>query len=143
MMFLWALCKRPPSTEGSWPSCCESNNDPGGVPFGVYAIAQNFNIPIQVQPQIFMTLCLISWAQTLRYHRYARWILTSSYEKRRLNFLQEVARLEGFTGCGGGGRCVCRRGSCLDSHSDCEGFPYPLDDIPPGALADSRTAANL
>ncbi|KAK3906600.1 hypothetical protein C8A05DRAFT_11673, partial [Staphylotrichum tortipilum] len=47
MMFLWALC---------------------GVPFGVYAIAQNFNIPIQVQPQIFMVLCLISWAQILRYH---------------------------------------------------------------------------
>ncbi len=53
-------------------SGCKPNNGPGGVPFGVYAIAQNFNIPIQVQPQIFMTLCLISWAQTLRYHRYAR-----------------------------------------------------------------------
>ncbi|KAK0628698.1 hypothetical protein B0T17DRAFT_588746 [Bombardia bombarda] len=47
MMFLWALC---------------------GVPFGTYAIAQNFNIPLQVQPQAFMCLCLISWAQTLIYH---------------------------------------------------------------------------
>ncbi|KAK4117444.1 hypothetical protein N656DRAFT_804157 [Canariomyces notabilis] len=50
MMFLWAL---------------------SGVPFGVYSVAQNFNIPLQVQPQIFLTLCLVSWAQTLLYHR--RW----------------------------------------------------------------------
>ncbi|KAK4102137.1 hypothetical protein N658DRAFT_566259 [Parathielavia hyrcaniae] len=47
MMFLWALC---------------------GVPFGVYAVAQNFNIPLQVQPQVFMALCLIAWAQILIYH---------------------------------------------------------------------------
>ncbi|KAK4229967.1 hypothetical protein QBC38DRAFT_358285, partial [Podospora fimiseda] len=47
MMFLWSIC---------------------GVPFGVYNVAQNFNIPLQVQPQCFMTFCLISWAQTLRYH---------------------------------------------------------------------------
>ncbi|KAI9814541.1 MAG: hypothetical protein M1832_005721 [Thelocarpon impressellum] len=47
MMFLWALC---------------------GVPFGVYAVVQNFNIPIQVQPQMFCALALISWAQTLVYH---------------------------------------------------------------------------
>ncbi|KAJ2894020.1 hypothetical protein MKZ38_008022 [Zalerion maritima] len=46
MMFLWAV---------------------SGLPFGVYAVAQNFNIPIQVQPQIFMALTLISWAQTLIY----------------------------------------------------------------------------
>ncbi|KAH6630283.1 hypothetical protein B0J18DRAFT_96092 [Chaetomium sp. MPI-SDFR-AT-0129] len=50
MMFLWALC---------------------GLPFGVYAISQNFNIPLQVQPQVFMALCLVSWAQILRYHN--RW----------------------------------------------------------------------
>ncbi|KAK4042189.1 hypothetical protein C8A01DRAFT_14199, partial [Parachaetomium inaequale] len=47
MMFLWALC---------------------GLPFGVYAVAQNFNIPLQVQPQIFMALCLVAWAQILRYN---------------------------------------------------------------------------
>ncbi|KAK4124948.1 hypothetical protein N657DRAFT_570809, partial [Parathielavia appendiculata] len=47
MMFLWALC---------------------GVPFGVYAVVQNFNIPLQVQPQIFMALCLVAWAQILIYH---------------------------------------------------------------------------
>ncbi|KAK3330939.1 hypothetical protein B0H66DRAFT_598461 [Apodospora peruviana] len=46
MMFIWALC---------------------GVPFGVYAVAQNFNIPLQVQPHCFMFFCLISWAQTLVY----------------------------------------------------------------------------
>ncbi|KUI73477.1 hypothetical protein VM1G_08851 [Cytospora mali] len=48
MMFLWALC---------------------GVPFGTYSVVQNFNIPIQVQPQVFMLLCLTSWAQTLIYSR--------------------------------------------------------------------------
>lgn len=48
MMFLWALC---------------------GVPFGVYAIVQNFNIPIQIQPQCFCILCLTSWAQCLLYGR--------------------------------------------------------------------------
>ncbi|KAI0505652.1 PQ-loop-domain-containing protein [Xylaria bambusicola] len=46
MMFLWALC---------------------GVPFGVYAIVQNFNIPIQVQPQAFGILCIINWGQILLY----------------------------------------------------------------------------
>ncbi|KAK3366993.1 hypothetical protein B0T24DRAFT_534919, partial [Lasiosphaeria ovina] len=48
MMFMWALC---------------------GVPFGVYSIAQNFNIPLQVQPNAFMGLCLVGWAQTLVYHK--------------------------------------------------------------------------
>lgn len=50
MMFLWAAC---------------------GVPFGAYSIIQNFNVPIQVQPQCFMGLCLVSWAQVLVYGR--RW----------------------------------------------------------------------
>ncbi|KAI1492929.1 PQ loop repeat-domain-containing protein [Biscogniauxia mediterranea] len=53
MMFLWAIC---------------------GVPFGTYAIVQKFNIPLQVQPQIFMVLCAISWAQTLLYfHKWELW----------------------------------------------------------------------
>jgi hypothetical protein len=47
MMFIWALC---------------------GVPFGIYAIVQKFNVPIQVQPQCFMSLCLVSWCQILVYH---------------------------------------------------------------------------
>ncbi|CAK7203779.1 hypothetical protein SEUCBS139899_006526 [Sporothrix eucalyptigena] len=46
MMFLWGVC---------------------GVPFGAYAIIQNFNIPIQVQPQVFMSLCMIAWVQILVY----------------------------------------------------------------------------
>ncbi|PMD63345.1 uncharacterized protein K444DRAFT_661358 [Hyaloscypha bicolor E] len=57
MMFLWAIC---------------------AVPFGAYSIAQNFNIPIQVQPQVFGTFCLVSWAQTLIYHdRWPVWKATS------------------------------------------------------------------
>lgn len=56
VMFLWALC---------------------GVPFGVYTVVQNFNIPIQVQPQVFMVLCLVSWAQTLIYqNKWRVWTTT-------------------------------------------------------------------
>jgi uncharacterized protein with PQ loop repeat len=47
MMFLWAVC---------------------GPPFGVYAVVQNFNLPIQIQPQIFTALALVCWAQILIYH---------------------------------------------------------------------------
>ncbi|KAG0634936.1 PQ loop repeat-domain-containing protein [Tuber brumale] len=38
-----------------------------GVPFGAYAVIQNLNIPIQIQPQVFASLSLISWAQCLHY----------------------------------------------------------------------------
>ncbi|KAL9045596.1 MAG: hypothetical protein Q9214_001387 [Letrouitia sp. 1 TL-2023] len=50
MMFIWAT---------------------SAVPFGVYAIVQNFNIPIQIQPQIFCALSLTSWTQILIYNKYA------------------------------------------------------------------------
>ncbi|KAI0859639.1 PQ loop repeat-domain-containing protein [Xylaria cubensis] len=53
MMFLWAI---------------------SGVPTGIYAIVQNFNIPLQVQPQIFMSLCLLNWGQILLYsHKWPLW----------------------------------------------------------------------
>ncbi|KAI0204405.1 PQ loop repeat-domain-containing protein [Astrocystis sublimbata] len=53
MMFLWAI---------------------SGVPFGIYAVVQNFNIPIQVQPQIFTFFCLVNWGQTLLYgHKWPLW----------------------------------------------------------------------
>lgn len=42
-----------------------------GVPFGAYAIAQNFNIPIQIQPQCFCLFCLVNWGQCKYYSRYA------------------------------------------------------------------------
>ena len=46
-MFLWAI---------------------SAVPFGVYAIIQNYAIPFQIQPQIFCALSLITWAQILVYN---------------------------------------------------------------------------
>ncbi|KAF2431529.1 hypothetical protein EJ08DRAFT_586995, partial [Tothia fuscella] len=53
MLFLWAVCM---------------------VPFGAYAIIQNFTVAIQVQPQLFCCLCLICWGQTLYYHnKYKPW----------------------------------------------------------------------
>lgn len=46
MMFLWAL---------------------SGVPFGVYFIVQRSNLPVQVQPHIFMLFATITWIQCLYY----------------------------------------------------------------------------
>ncbi|ODV89112.1 hypothetical protein CANCADRAFT_133820 [Tortispora caseinolytica NRRL Y-17796] len=51
MMFLWAV---------------------SGVPFGIYFIVAEANIPVQVQPEIFMFFSAISWAQTLYYPPNAR-----------------------------------------------------------------------
>ncbi|KAK3080433.1 hypothetical protein LTS18_001435, partial [Coniosporium uncinatum] len=48
MMLMWAWC---------------------GLPFGVYAILQNLNIPLQVQPQCFCTLCMVTWGQCMVYGR--------------------------------------------------------------------------
>lgn len=46
MMFLWAVC---------------------GVPFAVYFVSQNANIPIQIQPHLFYFFSGICWAQSLYY----------------------------------------------------------------------------
>ncbi|KZF22967.1 hypothetical protein L228DRAFT_268333 [Xylona heveae TC161] len=53
MVLLWAIC---------------------AVPFGVYSIVQNFNIPIQIQPQCLCALSLVTYAQILIYHnRWSPW----------------------------------------------------------------------
>ncbi|KAF2680525.1 hypothetical protein K458DRAFT_392867 [Lentithecium fluviatile CBS 122367] len=52
-----------------WASCA--------VPFGVYAIVQNFSIALQLQPQCFGGLTLITWGQTLYYHnKWRAWTAT-------------------------------------------------------------------
>ncbi|KUL92071.1 hypothetical protein ZTR_02527 [Talaromyces verruculosus] len=52
MMLLWAVCS---------------------VPFGVYMIVQNVNIPLQIQPQIFGFFGFVSWGQILYYnHGYSQ-----------------------------------------------------------------------
>lgn len=38
-----------------------------GVPFSIYFVSRRSSIPIMVQPQIFTTLCVITWAQALYY----------------------------------------------------------------------------
>ncbi|RDI87026.1 hypothetical protein Vi05172_g3097 [Venturia inaequalis] len=44
------------------------------VPFGAYVTIQNLNTAIKVQPQLFCSLCLICWGQTLYYaKRYKPW----------------------------------------------------------------------
>ncbi|KAH3683862.1 hypothetical protein WICPIJ_005161 [Wickerhamomyces pijperi] len=38
-----------------------------GVPFSIYFVSRRSTIPIMVQPQIFTTLCLVTWFQSLIY----------------------------------------------------------------------------
>jgi hypothetical protein len=38
-----------------------------GVPFGIYTISQSLNIPLQIQPQLFLLLALITWGQCKYY----------------------------------------------------------------------------
>jgi len=40
-----------------------------GLPLGVYALLQDFNIPLIVQPQLFGFLALFSWGQCLYYDK--------------------------------------------------------------------------
>ncbi|KAF1968930.1 PQ loop repeat protein [Bimuria novae-zelandiae CBS 107.79] len=48
-----------------------------GVPFSAYAIAQNFNTPLIVQPQCFCFLCGVSWGQCLVYgSKWRTWTTT-------------------------------------------------------------------
>ncbi|KAL1979508.1 hypothetical protein VTN96DRAFT_5679 [Rasamsonia emersonii] len=49
MMVLWATC---------------------GIPFGVYMILQQVNIPLQIQPQLFAFFSWVSWGQILYYNRW-------------------------------------------------------------------------
>lgn len=39
------------------------------MPFAVYAIVQNFNVPLWVQPQCFGLLCMVSWGQVQVYSK--------------------------------------------------------------------------
>jgi 4-amino-4-deoxy-L-arabinose transferase-like glycosyltransferase len=39
------------------------------VPFGIYTIAQYLNIPLQLQPQLFLLLALITWGQCMHYDK--------------------------------------------------------------------------
>ena len=40
-----------------------------GVPFGIYAIVQNFSLGIRIQPQCFLLFCLVCWGQCKVYSR--------------------------------------------------------------------------
>ncbi|KAF7190063.1 putative membrane protein [Pseudocercospora fuligena] len=59
---------RTKSTEGL-PAAMTFLWGTSGLPFGVYAICQNFNIPLQIQPQIFGFLFTVSWGQCMYYGR--------------------------------------------------------------------------
>lgn len=38
-----------------------------GIPFSIFFVSRRANIPIQIQPQMFTTLCAVTWAQSLYY----------------------------------------------------------------------------
>jgi len=40
-----------------------------GIPLGVYTIAQELNIALQIQPQLLTALSLITWGQCLYYKK--------------------------------------------------------------------------
>ncbi|KAI0047850.1 hypothetical protein FA95DRAFT_1451387, partial [Auriscalpium vulgare] len=50
------------------------------IPLGVYVIVQNLNIPLIVQPQLFGSLALVSWAQCMYYDRgrSRRWCISAT-----------------------------------------------------------------
>jgi hypothetical protein len=47
-----------------------------GIPLGVYTIAQDLNIALQIQPQLLTALSLITWGQCL-YYKKVRWARAS------------------------------------------------------------------
>ena len=47
-----------------------------GVPLGVYNIVEDFNVALKIQPQMLITLSLITWAQCLYYGKV--WLLCPS-----------------------------------------------------------------
>jgi PQ loop repeat len=47
-----------------------------GVPLGVYNIVENFNIALQIQPQILTSLSLVTWAQCKYYSHRWPWTKT-------------------------------------------------------------------
>jgi hypothetical protein len=108
MMFLWALCKFGPCSNTHL--CPLANMDlQGGVPFGAYGIIQNWNIPIQIQPQVFMCLCLTAWVQTLIYHKYVQALRPADWPTNIV--LTPVQSLGYLESCGlgvGAGRDVRR-----------------------------------
>ncbi|KAJ6615545.1 PQ loop repeat-domain-containing protein [Mycena sp. CBHHK59/15] len=73
---------REKSTKGlsEWLVLCWGVS--GGF-FGVYAIIQNLNIPLIIQPQLFGLLCLISWGQCQYYDstrlKYLSFIIASGF----------------------------------------------------------------
>ncbi|KAJ7709072.1 PQ loop repeat-domain-containing protein [Mycena olivaceomarginata] len=57
--------------------------------FGVYAVIQNLNLPLIIQPQLFALLCLISWGQCIYY---------SSTRSHYISFFMVVAAIVALGG---------------------------------------------
>ncbi|KAN0071694.1 hypothetical protein V8E54_010290 [Elaphomyces granulatus] len=75
MMLIWAFsqCIHPGRSVETTVKPADLDRCPqGAVPFGIYMILQRVNIPLQIQPQLFGFLTLISWGQVLLYsHNYS------------------------------------------------------------------------
>lgn len=45
-----------------------------GVPLGVYNIVKEFNVALQIQPQILTFLSLVTWGQCLYYGKVGHYL---------------------------------------------------------------------
>lgn len=79
------------------------------MPFAVYAISQNFNIPLWVQPQCFGLFCMISWGQVMIYSKYVAAALQTSIkgmiliqDRRRWPIWKSVAACASMLGLNAG-----------------------------------------
>jgi uncharacterized protein with PQ loop repeat len=81
---IWKSWRRK-STEGLPPTMMLLWSA-SGMPFGVYAISQNFNIPLQIQPQFFCLFCAVSWGQCMYYGRYVRFS-RGAYETGKMSLI--------------------------------------------------------
>ncbi|KAL6307228.1 PQ loop repeat-domain-containing protein [Sparassis latifolia] len=62
----------------------------GAVFLGVYAVVQDINVPLILQPQLFSALSLFSWAQCMYYGR--KW----SFKTCTVSFISLAATFGGF-----------------------------------------------
>ena len=66
---------------------------------GMLTSGKNFNIPLQLQPEAFSALSLISWAQILIYNKYAPTVLVMSAPAYLEQRLANMDRFITYLGC--------------------------------------------
>lgn len=116
---LGSLYVAPPSSQAQTEFLF--NMVAGAVPFGAYAIIQEFNIPVQAQSQIFMALCLISFSQILVYSKFVMW--STCLPRADTNYLKKMESLGCEPPFSHACHSIFRGGSC--TYSNCQGLLWP------------------